>query len=242
MILAIVCTAGSVFLTQKYVQDRLQERDVVVFTKNLPAFTKITGEMIETRRLGVSGLHPQAAGDIREVVGKYILASAVPGEVVLKNKLAAETSLPQGYLYSLQPNERVIAVSTDLIRSVGGTVQPGDRVDLIAVLDDKAGGEPQARTFLQQIQVIDVRDPGARRLSEVVKGNKEETQIINNSGQKLVPGAVVLAVKPFQAEQIALYQKLGEITLTINPKQARVFPSTGVRLSQLRQITTLAQK
>ncbi|MDA8210357.1 MAG: Flp pilus assembly protein CpaB [Clostridia bacterium] len=244
LVLALVCTGISLWLTQKYVQDNLREKEVVVFRRDVQPFTRITGEMIGLKKVGANGLHPQVATSTREVVGKYASAKAVTGELVLKNKLGKESEVPQGYLYAMQPDERVIAVATDLTRSVGGTVQAGDVVDLIVVLDEKLGGEPQAKTFLQQVRVIDVRDPGARKLSDVNgEGHKEEQgQIINNPGQKQVPGAVVLAVKPYQAEQIALFQKLGEITLTVNPKQSKVFPTSGVRLSQLRQVASVAPK
>lgn len=244
LVLALVCTGISLFLTQKYVQDNLREKEVVVFRRDVQPFTQITGEMIELKQVGANGLHPESATSLREVVGKYSSAKAVTGEVVLKNKLDKAAEIPQGYLYGMRPDERVIAVATDLTRSVGGTVQPGDLVDLIVVLDEKFGGEPQAKTFLQQVLVIDVRDPGARKLSEVNReGQKEEQgQIINNPGQKQVPGAVVLAVKPDQAEQIALFQKLGEITLTVNPKQSKVFPTSGIRLSQLRQVAGMILK
>lgn len=237
LVLALVCTGISLFLTQKYVQDNLREKEVVVFRQDVKPFTRITGEMVELKQVGATGLHSQAVTRIPDVIGKYSSAEVRTGEVVLKNKLGTEAEIPQGYLYGLQPDERVIAVATDLTRSAGGTVQTGDVVDLIVVLDEKFGGEPQAKTFLQQVRVIDVRDPGARRLSDVsTEGQQKgkQDQIISNPGQKQIPGAVVLAVKPYQAEQIALYQKLGEITLTVNPKKTKLFPTGGVRLSQLR--------
>lgn len=237
LVLALVCTGISLYLTQKYVQDNLREKAVVVFRRDVQPNTRISTEMVELKQVGATGLHAQAVTNIQEVIGKYSSAQEMAGEIVLNNKLGTEAEIPQGYLYGLQPDERVIAVATDLIRSAGGTVQTGDIVDLIVVLDEKFGGEPQAKTFLQQVRVIDVRDPGARKLSEVNReGQQKEAQgqIINNSTQKQLPGAVVLAVKPYQAEQIALYQKLGEITLTINPKQTKTFPTVGVRLSQLR--------
>ncbi len=234
LLIAILCTAGSLFLTQKYVQDSLREKEVLVFSQEVKPFTRITSEMIKNQKVGINGLHPQVATLNQEVVGMYTTAQTVSGELVLKNKLSQQSNLPQGYLYELKPDERVIAVATDLTRSVGGTIQTGDIVDLIVVMDEKAGKEPQAKTFLQQVKVIDVRDPGARSLAEVKKGQAEQQgQIINSTSQKVIPGAVVLAVKPFQAEQIALYQKMGEITLTLNPKQSRLVPSGGVRLSQL---------
>jgi pilus assembly protein CpaB len=237
LVLALVCTGISLYLTQKYVQDNLREKTVVVFRRDVQPNTRISTEMVELKQVGATGLHAQAVTNIQDVIGKYSSAQEMAGEIVLNNKLGTEAEIPQGYLFGLQPDERVIAVATDLTRSAGGTVQTGDIVDLIVVLDEKFGGEPQAKTFLQQVRVIDVRDSGARKLSEVNRESQQKEaqgQIINNSTQKQLPGAVVLAVKPYQAEQIALYQKLGEITLTINPKQTKTFPTVGVRLSQLR--------
>ncbi|HEX3031259.1 MAG TPA: RcpC/CpaB family pilus assembly protein [Bacillota bacterium] len=95
--------------------------------------------------------------------------------------------------------------------------------------------EPIAKTCVQHVKVLDVRDEGARKLSDSDSQPKkdQQSQVISGSNRKLVPHAVLLAVTPQQAEQIVLYQKLGEITLSVNPQGSKAFTSGGVRLSSL---------
>jgi len=225
--LSLFFATGALALVYWYVQQNLQEVTVVAVSKDLPPYTRLTEGMVELKKVAVNGLHSRAATNLSSVLNKYTTTPFVAGEIILTNKISSANRLPKGYLHQLKPEERVIAISTDLTKSVGGTVKPGDLVDLIVVLEEKVAGRNLAKTFLQQVRVIDVRDPNAKQLDE--KTQKDEQQIINTN-QKKVPGAVLLAVQSQQAEQIALYQKLGEITLVVNPVNAKPVTTAGVQM------------
>ncbi|HEX3031260.1 MAG TPA: hypothetical protein VHS59_03340 [Bacillota bacterium] len=137
LLFAGACTVLSLVITQNYVKDKLKETQVVVFRQDIQPFTQLTEEMLEIKQVGVNGLHAQASASIDEVKGLFLDSKAVKGEVALKSKLYRKEQLAKGYLFQMKPDERVIAVTTDLSRSAGGTVCSGDYVDLIAVVDEK---------------------------------------------------------------------------------------------------------
>lgn len=224
------------FYVRGYVKNNLKEEKVVIFKQDVRALTRITNDMLEVKSVSINGIHPQSALKAGDVVGLFITSDAVKGETVLKNKLASAAKVFNGSDNELEPDERIIAISTDLTKSIGGTVSTGDEVDLIAVLDEKSGGDPQAKTIVQHVKVVDVRDQNAKRIfPSDLDGVEQEDYAAGTMNKKLVPGAVLLSVKTGEAEKIVLYQKLGEIYLSENPRDSTKFASNGIKLSQIRQ-------
>ncbi|HEX3031402.1 MAG TPA: Flp pilus assembly protein CpaB [Bacillota bacterium] len=234
LMLALVCTGLSLFYVQVYVKRNLQEGEIVVLKDDIEALTKVTREMVETKKISMNALHPQSANRVDDVIGLYSVSKMVKGEQLLKNKLVKSLQDVGGHDYRVAPDERVIAVSTDLTKSIGGTVATGDQVDLIAVLGDQVDRDPIVRTIAQRIRVVDVRDQNAKKiLVSNIASRAQEDSSVGNINKKNVPGAVLLAVKPQEAEQIILYQKIGEIYLSQNPSEGTKYFSYGTKLSQV---------
>ncbi|AVX40794.1 Flp pilus assembly protein CpaB (plasmid) [Carboxydocella thermautotrophica] len=215
-----------VFGANRYVKANLKEVEVVTVKQEIPAYTQITQDMLTTKTVGANGLDANVIKDSKQLIGKYTTTKLIPGDLILPGKISDINEVPQGYLYTIKPEDRIVAIPTDLTKSAGGTVKKGDYVDLIVILKSN-NGPSSAKLFLQHIPVIDVRDPDANQLGAVKKD--EEGKIIATN-QKKVPGAIVVAVKPDQAEKIALYSEVGKIFVAVNPRDYKPVNTPGFTL------------
>jgi Flp pilus assembly protein CpaB len=215
------------FSTNLYIKERLKEVAVVTVKEEVPSFTKISEEMLTTKIVGANGLDSKIIQNKKEVIGKYTTTKIIPGDVFMPGKLSDIKDIPQGYLYTIQPNDRIVSFPSNLTLSAGATVKAGDYIDLIVVIESK-NGVATSKLFMQHIPVVDVRDPDGNELGE--KTDKETGKIIATNPKK-VPGAIVAAVKPDQAEQIALYSEIGKIYVAINPLNHTNIQTNGMQIN-----------
>lgn len=213
---AILMMIFSIYQTQEYVRKNLEEIEIVVAKAPLKANSKIKPEHIGSVKVPKKGVHPDTVRLKEEIVGLYTTTDILPEEPILSSKVTTIEESSSAHLLNLSPQQRIIAIVTDLTKSVGGIIKSGDYVDLISVSEGREGSQPSAKTFLQGVEVIDIRDANGRKLSEII--DVKDNQIIATNN-KLVPSAVLLAVNSNQAEAICLYQKVGDIVLVLNPKR-----------------------
>lgn len=130
-------------------------RNVVVAAKPIPAHVKITADELQVVQRPVTLVEPDAAADISGVVGSITVIDIPLGGSVTSSKLAhgQVSELP----VELKPGQRAISIAIDKMRGVGGLVQAGDHVDIIAVPPHNDNDEhPRAYTILRDIPVLAV--------------------------------------------------------------------------------------
>ena len=130
-------------------------RAVVIAARPIPAHVKIAAEDVTVVQRPVTAVEPDAASEINGVVGSITVIDIPQGGAVTSSKLAhgQVSELP----VQLKPGERAISIAMDRQRGVGGLVQAGDHVDVIAVpphSDDEP--HPQAYTILRDVPVLAV--------------------------------------------------------------------------------------
>jgi pilus assembly protein CpaB len=123
--------------------------------------------------------------------------------------------------YIVPEGHRAFAVEVDKVVTAGGLVRPGDRVDLVAVLDvvykdvllDKEYKETRVITIGQNIEVLAVEQKLENRI--VGEGGAEQGTPVNQPGTQ--PGATVvtLALTPQQAQEFFLADDKGSIRLAV---------------------------
>jgi pilus assembly protein CpaB len=126
--------------------------------------------------------------------------------------MAGEVLHPRdrGFLAAvLTPGARAISVGVDAITGNGGLIWPGDRVDVILTQELGEKDAPLARRFVGETVMNDVR---------VVAVDQSIAQGAVASGDNAtgrVARTVTLEVTPQQAEQAAVAERLGKVTLAI---------------------------
>lgn len=185
----------------------VQRGPVVVAKVPIPAKTELKSEMLETRTMPREFIHPKAVVDANNLLGKITLVDIVGGEQVLSTRIASGKDDRNGLAYVIPKGLRAVSVGINQVTGVSGLVQPGDKVDVVGLLetDTESKGVPVAKIMLQNIEVLAVDqklDPGARLPENKDKGAQEGK-------------TVTLAVKPEDAEKLVLVTERGVIRIIL---------------------------
>jgi len=159
-----------------------------------------------------------AFANLDQVVGRVTATSLTPGELVTENKLAPRGTAP-GITALLSPSQRAMTVKVDEASGVAGFLAPGDRVDVVVIIDKGPfTKDPLAKLLLQNLKVL-----GAGQRMENRPGDKPQ----------IVP-TVTLEVTPEEGERLALAAQEGRISLVLRGQNDQeVVETVGVEASQL---------
>ena len=139
------------------------DQPVVVANRDLDPRTTLTAGDLRVARFATADVPPAALGKPEGAVGQVLLASLKQGQPVLSNQVgkAADVTgqqpaflpLPKGYVAATLPSSE--------LPGVGGYIQTGDYIDVIAVVAPRAGGLANVRTIYSGIHVVRVGPAGS---------------------------------------------------------------------------------
>ena len=186
--------------------------DVLVAARTLPAGTLMKEEDF-TQRPVPSGDVPQGALTNSPEIRVGLRGALLRRYLDAGNTLMAGDVLhprDRGFLAAvLAPGARAISVGVDPVTGDGGLIWPGDRVDVILTQEMGEKDAPLARRVVGETVLSDVR---------VVAVDQSIAQGAVASGDNAtgrVARTVTLEVTPQQAEQAAVAERLGKVTLAI---------------------------
>jgi Flp pilus assembly protein CpaB len=134
-------------------QGEVEMRQVVVAAVEIPGRKTIAEADVVMRSVPVDPINETAFTSIDEVLGRVVSVPVSPGQLLTPNLLA---STDAGAVFSIlrpgeefdpsMPDLRAVSMTVPDDRAVGGTLQPGQPVDLIATLNvtPTGDGEPAA--------------------------------------------------------------------------------------------------
>jgi pilus assembly protein CpaB len=132
-----------------------------------------------------------------QVVGREARTALNPGDLVTRENTGEKRG---GIIAQLSPNQRAMTVKVDEASGVAGFLVPGDRVDVVVILDKgEYNKNPISKTLIQNLKVL-----GTGQKMEPRPGDKPQ----------VVP-TVTLEVSPEQGESLALATKEGRISLVL---------------------------
>lgn len=237
--LSLVMAVIAVFFVQSYVQsieDEARKKfgtEVLVLKAkgNIKEMDTINDTMFETALIPKRFLEPAAVywdtrseegnkdvtRDRRALVGSVAQVPIKKGEQITRNKIT-EPGIRTGLSPQVTPGRRAVAIPVTETSGVAKLVKPGDRIDLIAVLDLGGGKENKvAKTVLQDVVVLstgrNVTNNAARVLEQDTPGGKER---IRSLAEDATFTTVTLEVTPEQAQTLALIQGGGDNALSIS--------------------------
>ena len=190
---------------------------IVVAAREAPMGTQFTAEMLTLAEVPRALAPAQTFTDIAQVVGRVASHSLRTGGCVSEDVLAPPGS-PPGLNVRIPKGYRAVAVKVDEFSSVAGFLNPGNHVDVIAVMTCRGSHKREtiSRTILEDVMVAavgqemaDPKDPGAT-----------------------VTRSVTLLVKPKDAAILHLADTKGKIRLALRQQEdsksgQRGFASTG---------------
>jgi pilus assembly protein CpaB len=197
------------------------EITVLVAKDDIPEMANIVESMLETKVVPKNFVEPTAIRfntlvkddsvefqtEVKRIIGNVAIVAIKKGEQLALNKIS-EASVRTGLAPQVTPGKRAISISIDETSSVAKLVKPGDRVDLIAVID--AGSNPGgrdnkvAKTFLQDVVILavgrNITNNIARRVDfDPQTGRSKVRSLTEFDGYS----SVTIEVEPLQAQMIA---------------------------------------
>lgn len=191
---------------------------VVVAATQVGPATSLSGPQLKTEVWHQEKAPPGSFGNLQEVLGRVTATSLTPGELVTENKLTPRGTVP-GITALLSPDQRAMTVKVDEASGVAGFLMPGDRVDVVVIIDKgEYDKDPLAKILFQDLKVL-----GTGQKMESRPGDKPQ----------VVP-TVTLEVSPEEGERLALAAQEGRISLVLRSRENKKLVSTaGVDTAKL---------
>ena len=131
------------------------------------------------------------------MVGRETVKSLTSGDLITRDNTREKRT---GITAELSPNQRAMTVKVDEASGVAGFLTPGNRVDVVVVVDKgEYDKDPLAKLLFQNLKVL-----GTGQNLENRPGDKPQ----------IVP-TVTLEVSPEQGESLALAAQEGRISLVL---------------------------
>lgn len=182
---------------------------------DIPAFTRVSPEMLELRALPAAGRHRLAMSDPQEAVGLLSESPILAGEQLLSGQLAQLGDSAENLAYLLGPGERAVTVAVDNISGVAGFLRQNDRVDVLVTIDlpqplpEVAEGAAQPQEKREMTTLLVAED------IMVLTTGSSLTEQVDEEGQPLSYATVTLCATPEEAQQIVFAAAEGRVTLLL---------------------------
>jgi pilus assembly protein CpaB len=221
LLVALTLAAASGFLTLNYVSSVSRseaaqaepQRGILVAAVDIPARATIDVSMLRRVPRPVSQIEPDAVIDAHKALGLLALVSLPAGSTITSSRIGRPQSIALAVV--LKPGMRAVSIGIDRVKAVGGLIQPGDRVDVIAV-PPRAGSEtPQARTILRGAIVL-------ASGTQMESAAASSTQPATPDAQTLT--TVTLGVTPAQANVLATADVNATLRLALRSPREAVRP------------------
>ena len=166
IVIAAVLAAAAALLTVVYVstardESAAQGETVTVFvptrTFSIGTAGSKIADSLEKRTVTRSSLTPKAVTSPDEIEALYTTETVYAGEQLSLNRFVPPKQ--QGVLSMLTGKERAVQVAGDSTQMLDGTLQPGDRVDVVANLRNPANqNDVRSLAILRGIRVLQTQD------------------------------------------------------------------------------------
>ena len=250
--LALVMAGIAVFFVQSYVSSIEEEAKkkfgteilVIVARRDIKGMETLNETALELKLIPKKFLEPAAISlekkeqdkesskALKGLAGTVAIVPIRKGEQITYNKIT-EPNMRTGLAPQIAPGRRAIAVPVSEISGVSKLIKPGDRVDLIAVLDGGGGKENKiAKTVLQDVIILSIGRYVTNNVARIMEadglGGKEKIRPLT---QDFSYNSVTLEVEPSQAQALALVLANGDNALTLSLRnnddtERLIYPST----------------
>lgn len=213
LLVAVLLAIGTGWLTLNYVNAvkrtsvaNNEPRTVIVAATDIPARTTITPQMLKSETRPASTLEPDAIANVTTANGALSLITIPAGAQITTSKVGRPQQV--GLPVRLAPGRRAVSIQIDKVKGISGLLQPGDRVDVIAIPPKQGNNPPPAATILRGIRVLAI-------------GNMLETTSATPPPDMLNSTTVTLEVTPRQADLLAMADENTTLRLALrSPRES----------------------
>ncbi len=189
----------------------IQMKSVVVATRNIEPKVMLTGKMLELKEFPADSVPIDAVTDVTEIVNLPTRAKIFKGDIMTSQKVFKNTE-QAGFVGSIPPNCRAVAVNINDVTGVAGFAKPGDYVDVLLV--ERDDGTATSSVLLQNVLLLSIN----KSMGIYQPPEKEDETPINPSARAIDnPAIATLALRPEDVLLLISASKLGEIYLVLRP-------------------------
>jgi pilus assembly protein CpaB len=207
------------YLDKVQAAGRLEMREVLVASREININEALSEQNVQRAMLPATVVQRGALTEIEGLQNRYARVRLYPGEPILLDKVmgADDTSgslkVPLGY--------RVVSVRVTSESSVSSLIEPGDRVDVIVVLQHTSEAPVSlSKTILKAVRVFAVNSEMARTIE--AEKNLDEARTVS------------LLLKPDQVEKLMMAADLGNIRLALrSPDDPNVDETPGCTIEKI---------
>lgn len=235
--LSLLMAVVAVFFVQSYVSSIEEEQkkrfgtEILVLTakRDIKEMETINETMLQFKLIPKRFLEPAAvsferreedketARSLKDLAGTIAVVPIKKGEQITNNKIS-QPSIRTGLAPQITPGKRAVAIPVSEITGVSKLVKPGDRVDLIAIIDPGGGKDQKiARTVLQDIVILavgrNVTNNAARTIENDPFTGKEK---VRSLAEDFTFASVTVEIDPMQAQSLALLLANSDASLSIS--------------------------
>jgi pilus assembly protein CpaB len=173
----------------------------------IPQRAPITAADVEVRMMPAEGVHPDALDEVEDIEGQYSGGVIRPGEQILRDDISPRPG--GGHLAQLIPEgSRAVSLAVSDVIAVGGLIEPGDHVDVIAVFEENRAGTNSAAQILQDVEILAVS-------RAVIGADPAEAEEGRRSSVTSLSATVTLSVSAYQAQLLALADEFASLRLVL---------------------------
>ncbi|MFA5890058.1 MAG: Flp pilus assembly protein CpaB [Actinomycetota bacterium] len=162
-----------------------------------------------------------AIASLDEIRGKVAAVTIVPGEQIVSSRFVELSAVGSGL--EIPAGRQAMAVELALPPGVGGYIQPGARVSVIAHLSVTSGrgADARAQYLLQDVSVLAV---GQKVVSAANEGSRGAARQASAAQDRTL---LTLAVTPSEAEKLAFAIFEGDVYFTLLPPDQKPVRTSG---------------
>ena len=194
---------------QKVVE--IEMEPVLVAAADIAAHTVITEEMVTISEVPKGTAHPLAAKTAAEAVGSTTDFAILSGEQIIPSKLKITGDVTSGLSYNIPDGMRALTIAVDPVSGVGGYIQKGDYVDVIAHVATSYPKKPFEEEAEQQATTL----VAAENVAVAETGTTLDQENALAAGGVLQYETVTLLVTPEDAMRIVQASRSGVITVLL---------------------------
>jgi pilus assembly protein CpaB len=221
MVVAVVLGLITAYLIWSYLRkqeekNRKNWQPIVVALVDIKPRTKITRDMIKLEQYPKDIIAENAFSKPEDVEGRMTQKEVNAKAQIRDTDLVGKDQSPT-LAFKVPEGMRAIAVACDEVKAVGTSIQPGDRIDILARYQDTRTRREVTKMILQNVLVLAVN-----------RG------VTDAGGKEGASSSMTLAVRPEQTELIAAADGAGALRFVLRPVNAKeIVTSAGVGAGDL---------
>ena len=205
-------------------------RIAVVAKQDIPAHTRLTREVLDVKTFDISEVDSDAFTSVSQILNRVTATDVKAGAPIVPALVSA--TVGEGLTFAVSEGMRAISVSVSEVVIAGGNLAPGNRVDILGVVDVGAGGTIPAgdvSSFISQLTGIPgtgpVNAPEGSRLTFTLLQNVRVLAVAQTlpPETKAPSSGTNQDTKTFaDTAAAAPNPKAGTVTLEVTPQQAQI--------------------